>query len=336
MVYELILTDRCTRCCKFCQIQQTGYDESIQNIEKFIDLVKNATGDFKVQLFGGEPLLNLEGIRAVVEQLSRDPRCQAIMLATNGDLIPEACGEKWVKQVDWHISAYDIFNDPAKYQKMRDMLGKDVSIQYTFTEDDINLVPRLQSIARSFAIPMKYKIAFSHSRSSWTRINVVELRDLVFNAATSELELLLDEFPRPLGALMVKPLKRVVECCLLQKDFKAKKRLCCLDQDDQDQHSKKVFYRGEFVGPCILARDVPADKRCLHSVDPKCKVCDYDIICTRSCFCELGGRGEEQIVDDKLCAIQKAQFDAVCQFAVQHQYSRVWREILRKAIDGKL
>ncbi len=334
MVYELILTDQCTRHCKFCQIQQTGYVESLQNIQKFIDLVENTTGDFKIQLFGGEPLLNLEGIRAVVDRLARDPRCSAIMLTTNGDLIPEVCGEEWVKQVEWHVSAYDVFNDQAKYQKMREMLGRDIAIQYTFTEDDIYLVSRLQIIARSFAAPMKYKIAFSHSRSSWTRTGAAELRDLIFNAATSELELLLDEFPRPLGVSMAKPLKRVVECCLLEKDHKTKKRFCCLDQDGKDLHSKKVFYRGEFVGPCILARDVPADKRCLHSVDPKCKMCDYDSICTRSCFCELVG--EEQIVDDKLCAIEKAQLDAVCQFAIKHQYSRVWREILRKAIDGEM
>lgn len=328
MIYELVLTDQCTRSCSFCWVQQTSHVESKDNVLKFIDEVKKSNQqEFVISLFGGEPLLNIEGIKLVVEQFANDPRCKSLEIATNGDLIPKIINQDWVKVLKWHISAYDIFEDATKYQQIATQLGLDrTTIQYTFTENDIHLVHQFQKLARECVHASQYRIVFSHSKMSWNSISQEKLHQLVFGVAMNELELVLNDFPKVQSCTMLKPLKNIIGKCLLDNNQQREKRFCCLDT------SKRVFYNGNFIGPCLLAKDIQADHRCIYSIDPKCIHCDYDRVCSRSCFCELL---DSQIVDDKLCIIEKAQFDAVSEFASKHQYSRIWREIIRRieAID---
>lgn len=335
MVYELVLTEQCTRKCKFCWVQQSNCIESLDNIQRFVAQVKNSPdSEFKISLFGGEPLLNLSGIRLVVDSFSRDPRCSSIILTTNADLIQTVLDESWIKDVEWQVSAYDIFSDKERYQSILRKLPPTAMIQYTFTEDDINLVKDFQQIAKKHFSQTRYRTVFSHSRSSWKHIDSSQLYQMVFDAIASELSLTLDEFPKIRCCSISKPLRAVVGKCLLGGyHFSSSKRPCCLDYGEDDTCQKQVFYHGRFIGPCLSTRDIAPDKRCIVSIDPKCKSCCYDSICTRSCFSELL---DGQTVDEKLCAVERGQLDAVCQFARDHQYSRVWREIVRKVEHGEI
>lgn len=328
MTYELILTDKCTRNCRFCQIRQTGYVESLENIAKFASEVKVSSVDsYQISLFGGEPLLNIDGIKFAIDSFADDQRCKKIMIFTNGDLLDSVIGQDWIGKVEWNVSAYDIFFDKRKYESIIKLLGNSKStIQYTFTEHDILKTEEFQEMLRGFTGMPKYKIAFSHSRSSWESISKEDLHDLVFETMTRELELSLEYFPEFRCLSIVQPLKSILGMTLLGGYKNG--QLCCLDNRGDELSKKEVFYRGKFIGPCLQAKDVPKEDRHLKTVDAKCRICCYEPICLKSCFLEL--KKDSQEVDDKLCVIEKAKFDAICQSIAKHQYSRVWREILKE------
>jgi len=90
MTYEFIATTKCNRNCSFCWVEKSSYVASKDDAFKFVDEVKKlecgGQRKFKISLFGGEPLLNLEAIGIIIKAFEDDNRCQ-INISTNGDLI---------------------------------------------------------------------------------------------------------------------------------------------------------------------------------------------------------------------------------------------------------
>ena len=66
----------------------------------------------------------------------------------------------------------------------------------------------------------------------------------------------------------------------------------------------------------------------------ECQGCDYMKVCTKSCIAEVKN-GE--IVDEKICTIEKACIDAIAMFAEKHQCNRIWRDkILKHYLSGSI
>jgi len=105
-------------------------------------LVKNAKQEsFKISIFGGEPLLNLDGIKQIVDGFKDYEQCEDIVITTNADDFKTILNEKWIHEVSWHISAYDFMSDPGKYKNLAKVLGPSLKqIQYTFSENDIDQI----------------------------------------------------------------------------------------------------------------------------------------------------------------------------------------------------
>ena len=120
MIYEFIATNRCNRQCDFCWVEKGSYIASKDDASKFIKEVKQFESysnrqKFKISIFGGEPLLNLEAIEMIASAFSDDRRCQ-INISTNGDFILQNISRiQMMPNINWHVTAYDYKTEKAKY-----------------------------------------------------------------------------------------------------------------------------------------------------------------------------------------------------------------------------
>ena len=298
MCYEIILTDRCNRKCKFCYINQSGYTETTENINRFIDEVrrrqKDVVDSFDIHIFGGEPFLNYDGVKLVYDAFIDDPRAK-VHIFSNGDLITE---DKAVRlgRAMLHMTAYSIFNPEShnRYSRIYNMFNW-CSCSYTLTGNDIMRFDELEDIFKGLGF--KYRLHLSHDPYSWSSFNVERLYDIIYGIAMKKLDEYSQRFtnqePRVDG--FVEPyVARYVQSMI---DGNMKQNFCVNDD-------KKTFYKGRFVGPCIRIGDIE-----MKYDGTRCKGCDYELICTKGCFAEL-----KPDVDIRLCTLEKARFDAVKDF----------------------
>lgn len=296
MNYQIYLTEKCTRKCSFCNVQQNEYVESIDNIHKFISTVKSEHhqfDNFSIDLFGGEPLINISAIKLIVEQFN--DWCCKINLVTNADLLDKYINESFLSRLDIAISAYDIFNDLRKYQNiLRNVNSKSLSFQYTFSQNDNNKLYKFVDICNN-QLKSKYKIILSHNPNSWNNLTVYELYDMLYAVYD---KLFLDFYDRQSYSLP----------SALEQHFKRYVQLL-FDPDVKDfycfQNDKKVFYHGKFIdNACIRISYKTTD---IIDTPKRCTACAYRNICAKSCVAEYVNYD----VPEKLCVLNKVIFDVI-------------------------
>ena len=300
--YELILTDKCNRNCSFCYVKKTGYIESIENIQKFIDIVKkeqNENSQFEITFFGGEPLLNLDGLKYVIESFVNYKNCK-LSLITNGDMIELLHNYEYLSSLHVNLTAYDIFTNKEKYLEINKKINKKVkklTFQYTFTENDIDLIDEFKDICNDIGV--KSKISFSHSIKSWKTIEFNKLYELLYDFYYKELrKYVLQEKFSNIPNTIERYLKRSASLIFDQKIVECN----CLTEP------KKVFYNGEFIGPCLRYKDNPIDS--INEFN-RCKECQYKKACMKSCMAECFNLND---IPEKLCIFQKVPFDVIFEY----------------------
>ena len=116
--YELILTDKCTRNCSFCNNKQSQFVASLEQVQAFYNQViarqkGHPLSVYQISIFGGEPTLNIDALDLTVK-LFIDKPCK-IVIYTNADLIDQILDKPYISRVVLQISAYDIFSNLEKY-----------------------------------------------------------------------------------------------------------------------------------------------------------------------------------------------------------------------------
>ncbi len=87
MVAQLILTvtRACNLRCAYCPTVKQGWPElSVAQTERALDLFEARFGGGHLKLFGGEPLLRPDVVRAVLQSVARRPAIERVYLSTNG------------------------------------------------------------------------------------------------------------------------------------------------------------------------------------------------------------------------------------------------------------
>lgn len=286
------MTNNCTRKCSFCDIEQDGYFASKEDIDKFYDYVisfeKINKSNYEISLYGGEPLLNFENLIYIIDKFYNE-KCK-INLVTNGDLITkffEYDYNKYLKRIHTQITVYDIFEDYQKYENYINLLRDktELNIAYTFTENDIDKVFDFINISNKLNI--LYKIAFSHNPESWENISEQDLENKLRNIYKYEVK-------QNNSILMLKYVGRVIEN-IYNKNIK---EYYCID-------NKKTFYHGKFIGPCFQCLNHNLFKLKYDLIG--CNNCKYKNICSKSCIAKY----KNNIVNNKLCLIEKVAFDVI-------------------------
>lgn len=302
--YELILTDNCNRNCSFCYVKKTGYIETKENIQKFIDIVKkeqNENSQFEITFFGGEPILNLDGLKYVIESFANYKNCK-LSLITNGDMIELLYNYEYLSSLHVNLTAYDIFTNKEKYLAINENLKekvKELIFQYTFTENNIDQIDEFKSICKSNDI--RYFYQFSHDSNSWKNISIYKLYKKIYYYYDKE-------FKNFLNNNLIKEiksndynfyihLKRSIQL-LLQNNFID---VYCFT------YPKKTFYKGNFIFHCIRFYNSDLNKICIK-LPLKCIKCQYRYACNKGCGFELVN-GQNL----KICTIEKSIFNAIFQ-----------------------
>ncbi len=326
MTYEFIATNQCNRRCSFCWVKKGSYVASKNDALKFIEEVKKLETrpmprKFKISIFGGEPLLNLEVVEAIVNAFKNDQQCQ-INISTNGDLIFQQLPRiQALARIKWHVTAYDFKTDTRKYLSIAQALS-DLVFSYTFTESDIDDARAFKEFARDHA-HVQYKIAFSHCPSSWKSIDAENLRSKVLDIMTSELEDIVDDsYSVPIQSILADHYLSLIVGAVARLHYgQDLVPTTCLTG-----YQKMSFFDGRFCGKCLRVPQSREEELAKLRFEC-CGGCDYEKACTKSCIAEVKDGG---VVDEKLCTIEKACFDAVAMFTERHQCNRVWRDKILK------
>ena len=86
----LSLTGQCNFACRYCYA--AGHDRSMMSPETALAAVKLAADGgerFVIQFSGGEPLLNFECLKAVVDYVHQEKLPAVLQLQTNGSLLTD-------------------------------------------------------------------------------------------------------------------------------------------------------------------------------------------------------------------------------------------------------
>lgn len=304
-IFELILTDSCTRQCSFCYVKQTGYIETLQNINIFINCIidyhKKTNDIVQINLFGGEPLLNLNGINLVINTF-KNCLYANIIIYTNGDLIKNLIQKipqlYLIKNLKFHITAYDIFNELYKYKYYISQLKiNNCQLSYTFTQNDIDKIFNFIDICKKLHV--NYHINISHAQISWNDISSNKQYQILYNIYNKEFEQIyqqsiIDCKSMIVSSFIYRYFSRAIELIF---NFHIQEYFCISE-------SKYVFYKGKFIGPCIRLYNL--NYKSYYELR-RCNSCIYKFACFKSCVAEY----KNNTIPIKLCNIEKAAFDAI-------------------------
>lgn len=216
--------------------------------------------------------MNFDGICTIYDAFNNDCRC-TMNVITNGDLIEKYMFQR-IPNVFVHVSTYDIFNTTKlmKYINICKNFKKSVCL-YTITDTDIRDYWKLKKIYEDSNL--RHSIHFSHDPKSWKNISIDELFSIVYDITTEELCEYDNHFsnktPRA-QPFIDQHILRYVGGNLgepIGTSF-------CTSND------KKVFYRGEFIGPCMRLKGVK-----LEYTGKLCQGCEYSKVCSKSCYAEI-------------------------------------------------
>lgn len=125
--FQLVLTEECNMACTYCYIKQKSKIMSKEVFDAHYTLlpsVMKAYGEeyYNAALFGGEPLLNWDLIQYIVPIFRNDPKCQNIIVMTNGLVFQKEGKLKWLLDNNVNISLsfdglWNIKNRPLKNGK---------------------------------------------------------------------------------------------------------------------------------------------------------------------------------------------------------------------------
>lgn len=86
----LIVTSRCNLSCDYCQVLKENKDMNFETAWRAVSLFlkrENISENRQIKFFGGEPLLNFNLVKDVVEKVNKSYRNVGFRIATNGVLL---------------------------------------------------------------------------------------------------------------------------------------------------------------------------------------------------------------------------------------------------------
>ena len=147
MVKQLILTvtRQCNLRCSYCPTAKDGWPSlSPEDARKSVRLFGDLQGGGSIKIFGGEPLLVPEVVKAAMDEARHDPRIRWVYLSTNG----LGLDDQWLD----YLSAYpkailtiSMDGKPEDHRRQRRPVTKDIPDTY---EHVLTLSPRLTNMPR--------------------------------------------------------------------------------------------------------------------------------------------------------------------------------------------
>lgn len=118
----LTVTRRCDLRCAYCPTAKDGWPElSVRDAERAVDLFAERYGGGDIKVFGGEPLLVPDVVRAAVTRASAHPSVRRVYVSTNGLGLDDAWLD-WVRSEPKAILTISMDGAPDDHRRFRKAL----------------------------------------------------------------------------------------------------------------------------------------------------------------------------------------------------------------------
>lgn len=168
----LTLTRQCNLRCSYCPTAKDGWPVlSEQNIDRALEIFLSFYGEGQIKLFGGEPFLEPELIRYVLEKTRNETRIKKVYVSTNG----LGLNKDWIqyfKEYPKAIVTVSMDGLPEEHRRFRRKKSDNIKDSY---EHVVSLLPDLLTIPR---LVITQTIAPAAAKNGFS--NFLHLRELGF------------------------------------------------------------------------------------------------------------------------------------------------------------
>lgn len=287
---QIVVTEKCNLSCSYCYMNNRN---TFLTREAFTDFYESlpSNQEYKLDFFGGEPLMNWDIIKFIVESTRSDTRFKELSIYSNGLLLTQEMVE-FIKQNNikflWSCDGL-VEENTNEYLNKSDLIGQLCdSVSVTITPDNLELISNYKFFIDNFGLTPDIRFV----KSGW-RPNSVEQ----FKVKYSEyIDFILDEFK---NKRILVPENIIRDIKVLYEGIKKgipKQR--CVDS------SNKCLMPDGSVGFCAMKctngdYTIPDDYDELYA---DCIGCDITNFCGKGCFEMVEQNG---YVDKSMCELTR-------------------------------
>lgn len=325
---QLVITDKCNSSCKYCYMKNGNrFMDDITFLNICDDITDN---EFIIDIFGGEPLLNVDMVYYILKYMKDDPRCKKTNIYSNGLLLTQDfCDEIWKYKlssstkmdVQYHLSFDGLWQENG-YQKHLEKkeLYKQLVLHpiCMISPEHLNMRENYLFFLNEFEMVPNFKIV---KDNIWSPNKVEEFK--------IELKKLLDEYVSILETTNQNCLPGFIQNYFL-KTIDGLIRNVTVENCGAGRDHVAYMPNGEKFE---CARFGTNKTKCLYNVFRKCEKCDiYDI-------CEKGCLYDNQLIgspSDELCKLYHVIYEEVIKLNNRLKNNGQWQDTVMGLLKGEL
>ena len=328
----LVLTHQCNLNCTYCY--EHHKDGATMSPEMARDIIeKELTMDdgttlIEFDLFGGEPLLEFDTVKAIVDyfKVREYDKDYIFFITTNGVLLDEA-RKKWLRENTEHLQlGLSLDGTKAMHDRNRSDSFDDIDLDFfrtTYPEESVKM-----TISRETLPNLAEGVIFCHEQGFEVSCNLAygidwdnEENQRIFER---ELALLIDYYiknptVKPAAILDINRIKSLAE-------EQETVRYCGAGYAMRAYDCDGTYYPCQFFLPiCVgeeeakraLTLDFSAGRIKTEQMDKECQSCFIKNVCPTCYGNNYATTGDIDRRDMRLCNLNKIQFKAIAYFAAK-------------------
>ena len=350
---EFVITEACNLKCSWCYMSNKNSFMTLDVFRAHLDFLPEILKEYNCNayaatLFGGEPLLNYNLIKEILPILSRDLKCNAIIMPTNGLLLDQEKLDRlkvYKVNVSWSFNGLWHYNhdDLPKFKKTRKLLPYNTckamigpERRYTLSENYEFFIKEFNMLSPDFSI-VRDNI-WCQKEVEIYKNEIKELADNVINVnKTGKFSL-----PSPFNLYLLDTLvakkygKRAFGCfsgCHGAAFMPDSRVYPCARYGSEGKLEDALFTtkpKGRF--PVTIARFKNPMNTNPCNFD-RCKVCELFTYCNAGCTHSQEGLGFKPIPE--VCEIFKATYEQAFRIVEELGSDLIFRTNIRKFLKEK-
>lgn len=314
---QIVVTENCNLGCSYCYMKNRN---TFLTRETFMSFYESLPFDqeYIIDFFGGEPLLNFDMVKFIIETVSTDQRFKSFFIPSNGLLLTQDIvnflKENNVK-FSWSCDGIVEENIDGYINKVGliDQLCDTVTVMVS--EHNISMIDNHKFFSENFGIVPNYKVV----REGWTDTSSKMFK----NMYNEYVNWLVVEFKEKRIDL---PKNIIIDINSLFAATKSDdEMLKCIDTQ-----RVCLMPNGE-TGFCArMCTDNDLSNPDGSGLYDKCESCEIGLVCEQGCYHIVKGVG----VDDYLCVVYKTMIEEAIKLNHKLRDDMVWNtRYIRRIFD---